>query len=69
VVQVGKVETAKAKEKKRTWVEDELSTLPGATVTVTPFGNVRVKRKAGWYPGVKRKLGRHFPEIHKWRTS
>jgi hypothetical protein len=52
VVQVGKVETAKAKEKKRTWVEDELSTLPGATVTVTPFGNVRVKRKAGWYPRV-----------------
>ncbi len=63
------METAKAKEKKRTWVEDELSTLPGATVTVTPFGNVRVKRKAGQYPRVKRKAGRHLPQTHKWRTS
>jgi hypothetical protein len=43
---VGKVETTKEKQK-RTWVEDELSTVPGATVTVSPYGTVRIKRKAG----------------------
>ncbi len=43
---MGKVETTKEKQK-RTWVEDELSTVPGATVTVSPYGTVRIKRKAG----------------------
>lgn len=46
-LQVGKVETAKDKSLAREWVSDELSTLPGAMVTVSPFGSVRIKRKAG----------------------
>ena len=41
------METAKGKGYRREWVEDELSTLPGATVTVSPFGSVKIKRKAG----------------------
>ena len=35
---LGKVESNKEHNKKRKTVSDELSTVPGATVTVTPYG-------------------------------
>jgi len=44
--ELGKVESSKEQNRKRKTVSDELSTVPGATVTVTPFGTVRVKRTA-----------------------
>merc|ERR1719186_1182416 len=43
---LGKVESSLPKVTKRRTVTDELSTVPGATVTVTPYGTVRVKRTA-----------------------
>jgi len=43
---LGKVESVNPPKTKRKTVSDELSTVPGATVTVTPYGSVRVKRKA-----------------------
>merc|ERR550519_912593 len=43
---LGKVESSLPRVTKRRTVTDELSTLPGATVTVTPYGSVRVKRTA-----------------------
>merc|ERR1740129_1098170 len=43
---MGKVESSLPKVTKRRTVTDELSTVPGATVTVTPYGTVRVKRTA-----------------------
>ena len=45
---VGKVATTNDHNKiKRAAVVDELSTIPGAIVTVTPSGTVKVKRSAG----------------------
>lgn len=43
---LGKVESSQPHVGKRKTVTDELSTVPGATVTVTPYGTVRVKRTA-----------------------
>merc|ERR1719319_677927 len=43
---LGKVESSLPHVGKRKTVTDELSTVPGATVTVTPYGTVRVKRTA-----------------------
>merc|ERR1719203_997464 len=43
---LGKVESSLPKVTKRRTVTDELSTVPGATVTVTPYGTVRGKRTA-----------------------
>merc|ERR550519_1674670 len=43
---LGKVESSLPRVTKRRTVTDELSTVPGATVTVTPYGSVRVKRTA-----------------------
>merc|ERR1719186_2077053 len=43
---LGKVESSLPKVTKMRTVTDELSTVPGATVTVTPYGTVRVKRTA-----------------------
>lgn len=43
---LGKVESSVPHVGKRKTVTDELSTVPGATVTVTPYGTVRVKRTA-----------------------
>jgi len=41
---VGKVQTKKLEMARLEAVSDELSTIPGATVTVTPGGNITVKR-------------------------
>merc|ERR1719469_1316646 len=43
---LGKVESSLPHIGRRKTVTDELSTVPGATVTVTPYGTVRVKRTA-----------------------
>ena len=44
---MGDVQTKKIEKARRKPVSDELSTIPGATVTVTPSGKVTVKRVVG----------------------
>ena len=44
---MGKVQTKKLEMARLEAVSDELSTIPGATVTVTPGGNITVKRVVG----------------------